>query len=62
MVSFGIKSFGSKMARRGNPIPPTFQDRNDHDKDLEIAKLRRTVELLQNQLGRQHQRDVGGEA
>ena len=54
MVSLGIKSFGSKMARGGNPIPPTFQDRNDHDKDLEIAKLRRTMELLQNQLGRQH--------
>ena len=49
------------MARRGNPNPPTFQDRNDDDKDLEISELRRIVELLQNQLGRQHQREVHGE-
>ena len=60
MVSFGIKSFGSKMARHDNPIPSTFQDRNDDDKDLEIAVLRRIVELLQNLLGRQHQREIRG--
>ena len=50
------------MAKCGNPISPPFQERNDHNKVLEIAELRRTVELLQNQLGRQHQCEVRGEA
>ena len=52
-VSFGIKSFCSKMARRGNPIPQDFQAMNDYERDMEIAKLRRTVELLQRQLEQQ---------
>ena len=41
------------MARRGNPIPPEVQGMNDYDRDLEIADLRRTIELLQRQLEQQ---------
>lgn len=41
------------MARRGNPIPQGFQAMNDHERDMEIAELRSTVELLQQQLEQQ---------
>ena len=45
------------MARRGNPIPLEVQGMNDYDRDLEIADLRRTVEMLQRQF--QQQQNVG---
>ena len=41
------------IARRGNSIPREVQGMNDYDRDLEIADLRRTIELLQRQLEQQ---------
>ncbi|KAI9156366.1 hypothetical protein LWI28_005047 [Acer negundo] len=41
------------MARCGNPVPQEFQAYNDRERDLEIAKLMRAVELLQRQLEHQ---------
>ena len=38
------------MARRGNPIPSEVIGMNDNEHDLEIANLRRMVELLQRKL------------
>ena len=41
------------MARRGNPIPPEYQAMNDYDRDMEIAEIRRTIEMLQRQMEQQ---------
>ncbi|PON49086.1 hypothetical protein PanWU01x14_232460, partial [Parasponia andersonii] len=38
------------MARRGNPVAHDFQALNDYERDMEIAELKRTVELLQRLL------------
>ncbi|KAK1553917.1 hypothetical protein Q3G72_005294 [Acer saccharum] len=41
------------LAKRCTPIPQALQAQKDHQRDLEIAELRRTVELLQRQLEQQ---------
>jgi len=41
------------MASRGNPIPLDVQVMNDYERLVELAELRKTVEMLQRQLEQQ---------
>ncbi|KAL5825456.1 hypothetical protein ACOSQ3_021519 [Xanthoceras sorbifolium] len=41
------------MARCGNLVAQDFQAFNEYERDMEIAELKRTVELLQRQLKQQ---------